>query len=635
MPKLLAPVIALVLLLAVTLVTDRRAPRADFTFVNRGDANTLDLHLMSWMQDLRLAHMLYEGLVRLDVFSKDYHVVPGVAERWDASADGKRYTFHLRGDAKWSNGRPVVASDFVFAWRRALLPDIGCDYIGQLQLIRGARAFSEWRTAALEAYQAADASSDATADATSRAQTLWTQTLAAFDEFVGVRALDDRTLEVHLEHPTPYFLDLCAFPAFFPVYPPLVEAYSSINPRTAQVQTAPGWAKPPNLISNGPFVATSWRFKRDLRFDANPYYWNAASLNIHSISVPSIEDGNAAVLAFKAGGKGGGGVDWISDITPEYRAEMWAQKQAFYREHADLVASLRRQIAAGEMDQIELDRRLPDDPRAHIHVIPAFGTYWMNLNCLPTLRDGRVNPLADPRVRRALAMAIDKAQLCEQVLRCGEPPATTIIPPHAIAGYTSPQGLPFDPAAARQLLADVAASPPGHASGSDTSLGAIDILYNKDGIHDKIAQAVAKDWEKHLGLSVRLNIQEIKVFRDELKNQNYMASRGGWYGDYGDPTTFLDLHRKDDGNNDRKYSNARYESLLDQALDEPDAAARFALLSQAEQILVEQDLPVIPLFHYVSIYQFNAHKIRGINAHPRTTQLMSLIDVIGDGIGKE
>lgn len=630
MLKLLAPAIALVLLLAVTLATDRPAPRADFTFVNRGDANTLDLHLMSWMQDLRLAHMLYEGLVRLDVFSKDYRVVPGVAERWDVSSDRRHYTFHLRSDSKWSNGRPVVAGDFVFAWRRALLPDIGCDYIGQLQLVRGARAFSEWRSAALEAYLAEAARGGATADAASRAEALWGETLAKFDQLVGVRAIDDRTLEVDLEHPTPYFLDLCAFPAFFPVYPPLVEAHSSINPRTAQVQTAPGWAKPPNLISNGPFIAASWRFKRDLRFEASPHYWNARSLNIRTIAVPSIEDGNAAVLAFQAGG-----IDWISDITPEYRAEMWAQKQAFYREHADLVASLRREVASGAIDQIELDRRLPDDPRAHIHVIPAFGTYWMNLNCLPTLRDGRVNPLADPRIRRALAMAIDKKQLCEEVLRCGEPPATTIIPPNSIAGYTSPKGLPFDPAAARALLAEVAASAPANAGDPASSLGTIDILYNKDGIHDKIAQAVAKDWEKHLGLSVRLNIQEIKVFRDELKNQNYMASRGGWYGDYGDPTTFLDLHRKDDGNNDRKYLNPHFESLLDAALDEPNPDARLNLLSQAERILVEEDLPVIPLFHYVSIYQFNAHKIKGINSHPRTTQLMGLIDVIGDGIGKE
>ncbi len=630
MLKLLAPAIALVLLLAVTLATDRPAPRADFTFVNRGDANTLDLHLMSWMQDLRLAHMLYEGLVRLDVFSKDYHVVPGVAERWDVSSDRRHYTFHLRSDAKWSNGRPVVARDFVFAWRRALLPDIGCDYIGQLQLVRGARAFSEWRSAALEAYHAEPARGGATADAASRAEALWGETLAKFDQLVGVRAIDDRTLEVDLEHPTPYFLDLCAFPAFFPVYPPLVEAHSSINPRTAQVQTAPGWAKPPNLISNGPFMATSWRFKRDLRFEASPHYWNARSLKIRTIAVPSIEDGNAAVLAFQAGG-----IDWISDITPEYRAEMWAQKQAFYREHADLVASLRREVASGAIDQIELDRRLPDDPRAHIHVIPAFGTYWMNLNCLPTLRDGRVNPLADPRIRRALAMAIDKKQLCKEVLRCGEPPATTIIPPNSIAGYTPPKGLPFDPAAARALLAEVAASAPANAGDPASSLGTIEILYNKDGIHDKIAQAVAKDWEKHLGLSVRLNIQEIKVFRDELKNQNYMASRGGWYGDYGDPTTFLDLHRKDDGNNDRKYFSKRYESLLDAALDEPNPDARLDLLSQAERILVEEDLPVIPLFHYVSIYQFNAHKIKGINSHPRTTQLMGLIDVFGDGIGKE
>jgi oligopeptide transport system substrate-binding protein len=610
--KLLAPTLALVLVIAVAFLAERPGPRADFVFINRGDANTLDLHQMSWMQDLRLAHVLYEGLVRLDVFSWDYHVVPGVAESWEASPDGRVYTFHLRADARWSNGEPVRAGDFLFSWRRGLLPEVGCDYIGQLQLIKGARAFSEWRAGALEQLHGQGGGREA-------AEALWRQTQAKFTELVGAVAPDDRTLRVELEHPTPYFLDLCAFPAFFPVYPALVEAYTTIDATTGQSRVEPGWTKPPTLVTNGPFELASWRFKRDMRFEANPHYWNARSLNIRSIAVPSIEDGNAAVLAFQTGA-----ADWVSDVTPEYRAEMWARKRAFHQEHATRVENLRAQ----GLDQFEIDRRLPRDPRANIHVVQAFGTYWINFNCLERLRDGRVNPLRDPRVRRALAMAVDKAQLCDEVLRCGERPARTIIPPGSIAGYRSPAGLAFDPSAARALLREA-----GHADGA--ALGVIEILYNKDGIHDKIAQAVAKDWEKHLGLSIRLDVQEIKVFRDELKNQNYMASRGGWYGDYGDPTTFLDLHRKDDGNNDRKYASDRFEGLLNRALDEADAGQRLGLLGEAERILVDEDLPVLPLFHYVSIYQFDAHRVSGINCHPRTTQLMGLVDVLGDGVGSD
>jgi oligopeptide transport system substrate-binding protein len=608
--RIVAASIGLLLLLAAlaTVVTPA-ADRADFTFVNRGDVNTLDLQQMSWTQDLRLAHALYEGLARLDVSSPDYTPVPAAAT-WAVSPDALTYIFTLRDHAKWSNGSPLRASDFLYSWRRGLLPDIQCDYIGQLQLIKGARAFSDWRASVLDQHREHQRTLSSQ-DAQARADDLWLQTQQKFDDLVHAKAPDDRTLIVTLERPTAYFLDLCAFPTFFPVYPPLVDAHQSTNPETGQIQTQTGWTKPGRLISNGPFILTAWRFKRDMRFEANPHYWNASAINIRSMAIPSIEDGNAAVLAFKTGA-----VDWVSDVTPEYRADVIAQKRAFYHEHAELVASLHAQ----GLDPFEIDRRLPLDPRANIHILPSFGTYWYNVNCLPTLRDGRTNPLADPRLRRALALAIDKQALVEQVTRCGELPATTIIPPASIAGYRSPDGLPFDPAAARALLAE-AGFPAARG------LPTLELLFNKDGIHDKLAQAIANDWQLHLGLSIRLEVKETKVFRQDLRSANYMISRGSWFGDYGDPTTFLDLHRKDDGNNDRKYHNPHFEDLMDRAAAEPDAANRLALLAQAERIIVEEDLPVIPLFHYTNIFQFDAHRVHGLNPFPRNTQLLGQIEI--------
>ena len=608
MARLILPFLLLASLLAGTLLTDRPAPRADFTFINRGDVTTLDVQRMSWMQDMRVCRFLFEGLCRIDVFDWDYTPGPGVAERWEISDDQRTYTFHLRAGARWSSGEPVTAPDFLFSWRRAMLPDVASDYISLMELIEGAADFHRWRSDALAAFKPGD---DAAA--------LWRETEEQFRRMVRVEAPDDRTLRVTLLNPTPYFLDLCAFPTFFPVYPPLVSQYDVVDPETGRIKTLQGWTKPPLLVSNGPLKITGWRFKRDMRFEANEFYWDRARLNIDSVSIVSNEDPNAQVLAFT-----GGGVDWVSDVTTDYKADMLAQKRQYYAEHR---AEYDRLRGLG-LDQFEIDRRLPSDRRALIHTVTAFGTYFYNFNCLPKLPDGRDNPFADPRVRRAFAMATDKRMLVEDVRRGGELIADTLVPPGSIAGYESPAGLAYDPEAGRRLLAEAGYGP-------QRPFPTVELLFNKDGGHDLTAAAVAKMWERNLGVRVTLAQKEIKVFRDDLKRQNYMVSRAGWYGDYGDPTTFLDLSRSTDGNNDRKYACQEYDDLLNEAAREPDPVRRMRLLHEAEVILVERDLPLLPLYHYVTFYLFDPHKVSGINPHPRTTQMMDLVDMLGDGKGAE
>jgi oligopeptide transport system substrate-binding protein len=612
--KLLLPFLLLLAVVSVATVSDRPLPRADFTFINKGDATTLDLQRMSWMQDLRVGRLLYEGLVRQDVFSWDYRIVPAVAERWEISEDGLTYTFHLRDDAKWSNGRPVTASDFVYSWRRALLPECGSDYISQFQIIKGGRAFTDWRQEAT-----AEFARKKSGDRYGAHQVVWNMTLDKFDELVGVKAIDDRTLRVELEHPAPYFLDLLSMPPFFPVYPPLVDEYESVDSRTGQRKFEAGWTKPPVNVSNGPYSLSVWRFKRDMRLEKNPHYWNVAALNVDSISIPSIEDGNAGVLAYRSGA-----VDFVTDVTAEYRPEIIAQKNQYYAEHAAEVDSLRAQ----GLDPFEIDRRLPWDPRAAIHVVPAFGTYFYNFNCLPKFRDGRDNPFHDPRVRRAFTMAIDRQAICDTVRRTGETPAATLIPPGTIANYRSPKGLPFDPRAARKLLTEAGWPDP-------SKFPEVEILFNKEGGHDKIAEAVARMWESNLGIPVRLAQREIKVFRDNLKNGDYMVTRAGWYADYGDPLTFLDIHRTGDGNNDRKYSNAAFDALLDRADHERDPQKRLDILSDAERMIVEDELPVMPIFRYCDFFLFDPHRVTGVSAHPRQDQHFYLIDILGDGKGRE
>lgn len=617
MLRLLVPFILLIGLIGISVWSDRPLPKADISIINRGDLSTMDNQTMTWMQDFRIARLCFEGLVRADIFTWNYEPRPGVAKSWDISPDKKTYTFHLRDEAKWSNGTPVTAKDFLYAWKRAMLPDVAADYVRQVQLIKGGKEFYDWRQKAMDDFTARkDLSGDARRLA---AEALWNQTDAKFAELVGARAPDPHTLIVELIRPSPFFLDLVWLPVFYPICADVVKAYERVDTATGRVRWEQDWTKPPRLVSNGPFNLTVWRFKRDMRLERNPLFWDQSLVSIDSIAIPSVEDSNAQVLAYQTGT-----VDWVSDVVVPYRTEMIAAKNQFYKEHTAEYESLKAQ----GLDPIEIDRRLPADPRNHIHVIPAMGTYFYNFNCMEKLSDGRKNPFHDSRVRRAFAMAIDKQSLTDNVRQIGEPVASTVIPPNSIPGYHSPKGLPYDPEAARKLLAEA-----GYPGGK--GFITVEMLFNKEGGHDLIAQAIAKNWEQNLGVSVILQQKEIKVFREDLKSFNYMTSRAGWFADFGDPMTFMDIHKTGDGNNDRKYSNPKYDKMLEDAANEADPERRMQILSDAERLLFEEEMPVVPLFHYMQLYLFDARKLTGISSHPRQDQVLYWCDVLGDGKGRE
>ncbi|MBO6514625.1 MAG: peptide ABC transporter substrate-binding protein [Phycisphaerales bacterium] len=626
MSRMLIPIAVLVVLVAVSVFGDRPQPRADLTFINSSEVNTLDPQRMSWMHDLRTARLLFEGLVKNDVLSDGFEIIPGVAESWELSDDARTYTFRFRDDAKWTNGEPVTAHDFVYSWRRAMLPDLVSDYVAMFMNIDGARAFYDWRQEQLDGFMEREyASPQAQRDAS---YALWEETKEQFDAMVGLRAIDDRTLEVMLERPVPYFLELCAFTVFAPVYEPLVAQYERPDPTTARLVRRPGWTKGGVLVSNGPFKLDEWRFKRDMRMSKSEHYWDRDSIAIRTVSIPSISDPNAGVLAYQTGS-----IDWISDVTSPYRGDMVAQKLAFLEEHKERVEELQAQ----GYDQFSITRMLPDDPRAHTHAVSSFGTYFYNFNCKPRLPDGRENPFADARVRRAFAMCIDKPAIAREVRRLGEPSASTLIPPGSIGGYTSPKGLPNIGDAVseeeRQKIIDTAKALLEEANFPDDFV--VELAFNKDAGHDLIGQAIAKSWQKSLGVQTSLSQKEIKIFREDLKNKQYMTARAGWFGDYGDPTTFLDINHSQDGNNDRAYNNPVYDQLLADAANELDPEKRMTLLSEAERIIMEEDLPMVPIFYYATIYMFDAKKLTGLSTHPRTKQNAFLIDMLGDGIGPD
>ena len=599
--------------------------RADLVVYNGQDASTLDPQRLSWIPDMRIARLVYEPLVQHDVLDWDATIIPAAARSWTVSEDGLTYTFTLREDARWSNGEPVTSEHFRYAWRRGMLPDIASDYAAMFRFVRGADEFYEWRTDQLAAIERGESSYN-------DGDALWHATLERFDQTVGLRTPDAHTFVVELREPVPYFLDLCAFAVFCPVYPPLVEQYETPDPRTGRLTRRPGWTRPPAIVSNGPFAVTEWKFKRGMRLEQNPHYWNRDALHVRTIEVPSIGDPSAAVLAFRTGA-----VDLMAEVFAPYRGEIVRDKLEYRAEHAREADRL----AAAGLDPFTIDATLPADPRRRIHIIPAFGTYFWNFNCSERLPDGRPNPFADPRVRRAFALVIDKRSIADQVRRLGEPTADVLIPPGSIAGYTGPAGLPnigdAETDAEKSVIVDRARALLAEAGYPDPSGFpiTIELLFNKDSGHDLIAQVIAKNWQESLGVPVSLAQKELKVYREDLKNHAFITSRAGWFGDYADPTTFLDIMQTGDGNNDRNFSDTRYDALLERARTITDTEQRLAVLAEAERLLVEEELPMVPIFHYVSIYMFDPSRITGMSAHPRTKQNLFLIDVLGDGIGAD
>ena len=290
MLRLLVIPLALLILLAGAMAWSGSgtAGRADFVFVNRGDIITLDPNQMSYLQDIRIAHAMWEGLYTYD--PKTLDPIPGVATSADVSPDKRIYTFDLRRDAKWSNGDPVVASDFVFAWRRML--ESPGEYTYLLYYIKGAEQY------------VTDFAANKPTD---------------FKD-VGIQALDPYTLRVTLNDPVAFFYDLCAFPTFLPLHKASMDKFARVDEKTGRTVYDGQFTRPPHIVSNGPFVLKRWDFKTRLVLEKNPYYWDRANVKLNSIEMAVVEDALTQLLRYESGS-----VDWIASVPTEVAAEMQGQ----------------------------------------------------------------------------------------------------------------------------------------------------------------------------------------------------------------------------------------------------------------------------------------------------------------------
>lgn len=567
--KYLAVLAMLLALLALSLSLSPRDPQSDFRFAAGTGHVTLDPQKVTWTHDGRITNALYQGLTQLRVPSLELE--PGVAQRWTVSDDGRTYTFFLRSNAKWSNGDPVTAADFHYAWRRALMPDHGCEYANLLYCIEGAEAFFNWRQ-----QQTLDYTSKAPAHTREAASLLLQQAYERFDQSVGIRVVDSHTLEVRLHQPVPYFLELAAFTVYMPVHRASLEAsVRGPDPLTGLIEQDSRWTRPPGHISNGPYRLAMWDPKGSLHMVAQEHYWDKAAMRNRSVLEKIIENQMTRVLALERGE-----VDWVPDLPTT----------------SGLAANVVESHLAGR--------------RQDVHTSPAAGTYFYQLNCRATLADGSPNPLKDVRVRRALALAIDRKVIVEQVTRMHQPVARTFVPPGSLRGYEPPvgDGAGFEPEEARRLLAEA-----GYAGGR--GLQALEILYNTAGGHERIAQEIRSQWRQHLGFDCNLRAQEAKVFQETRNKGRYTITRSSWYGDYRDATTFLQYLATGDGLNSGGYSNPQYDALLQSAAKERDEQKRWRLLEQAEALML-RDQPIIPLYHYINLELWREGEVSGLAVNP-------------------
>lgn len=529
----------------------------EFRFVTQAALKTIDPQGTSWMADFRMIRCLFEPLLRLH--ETTFEVEPGVAAAMPTvSDDGLTYTFTLRNDAKWSNGDPVTAGDFVYGWKRAMFPDFAADYSGLFFCIKGAEDFFVWRS---QEQLPRVVAGELTAGAA------WDQAQQRFDQTVGIEAPDDRTLRVTLAQPTAYFSDLASFPTFSPIHEKSADAAVSLNADTGMASLDNDYFRDPRkLVSNGAYFLNRWDPGQRMILDQNPHYWDRASMGNTRLVMSVIEDTSAVMIKYN-----NGELDWFPqiDTNSPFGAEL---------------------LQTGRED---------------LHVTQSAGTYFYRFNCRPTI-DGRPNPLADARVRRAFSLAVDRQEIVDAVTRVGQPVALTFVPPGVIPGYVSPveAGVSFDPDAARKLLAEA-----GYPGGR--GLSGLSILFNTNGGHENSAQAIARMWQTHLGVAVGLESMERVPFSHRTRTGGFTICRSSWYGDYRDSTTFLDMFRKLDGNNDSKYDNPAYDALLKQAAETQDSEQRMELLRQAEAMLLA-DQPLMPLYHYVTLEMFDENKVEGL-----------------------
>lgn len=474
-----------------------------------GDPETLDPQKFSSSQAGDVLRDIGEGLLSI---SPTGELIAGVAEFWRTSPDGLTYTFELRKDARWSNGEEVQASDFVRAFRRMFEPQTASNHAGKLTAIENARSILSGESES---------------------------------SVLAVRELDERTLEIKLEQPTPYFLSLITHPSTFPLH------RSGADKKLDQVAF-----RPQHYISNGAYTLASRVLGSEIVLERNSFYWDDENTYFDVVRY-HVVDPAREVVRFLAGD-----IDITSNVD------------------GDSFESLKNTHAM------------------ELKVSPYLGTYYYGINLT------RDPYKANVRLREALSLSIDRQAIVSSVTKRGEVPAYGLVPT-GVSDYRAAQPLYSQMTQTdREYRAKEAYAQAGYSLEKPLTF---ELRYNTGGGHENIALAVKSMWENVLGAEVKLVKEEFGVFIENVKSMaETEIFRLSWTGDYNDAQTFLQLFESDNPNNLTGYSNKEVDALLRKGAHETDKEERRTLLQDAEKLALSE-FPLIPIYFFVSKHLVRSH----------------------------
>lgn len=485
------------------------------------EPKTIDPNFNAQIYGVIYIQHVFEGLTTRDRNNK---VVEGVAESWDISSDGKTYTFHLRTNALWSDGKQVVANDFVYSWRREVDPLVASEFSYQHEPVKNARDITAGKMPV---------------------------------ESLGVKALDDYTLEVELEAPTAYFLELTAFPTYSPLRRDIVEKYGD------------SWTlSPETYIGNGPYVMSERNIDENIVMVKSTNYWNADTIIAPKITFMFMQDGAAAIAGIK-------------DETLH---------MAYEPPQQDIPTLTEEGL---------------------IQIKPLIATYYYPINVTNRY-------LRDARVRRALSLVIDRNYIVENVTKGGQKPAGGWIP-YAVndvegdfrenAGDLydiSEEGYSNNIVMAKRLLAEA-----GYSNGTGFPV----IEFKTDpGNHVGIFEAVQQMWKEHLNIDSSITQIDNALLGQTLLEKNFMIGRLYWSSDYMDPMSMMSLFVSYNTQNNGGYSNRRYDELIERAASTDDQNIRMNAMHEAEKIFID-DMGAIPIYFYTEPLLVNP-KLKGVVYNP-------------------
>lgn len=484
---------------------------------------TIDPALNSAVDGAIMTNHMFEGLVKwVDNGSGEAELAPGQAESWEKTVndDGTvTYAIKMRDGIKWSDGKDVTAGDFEYSWKRLADPATAADYCYMIDMVQG---YAE----------VADGSAD--------------------KDTLGIKAVDDKNLEITLSYDCPYFEEIMAFPATFPVRQDIVEGNEE-------------WTySPETYIGNGAYKMVEWSHNAYILTEKSETYYDYENLGPDTIKYTLLDDNNAMLAAFNSGE-----LNFIMNFPTDEMANY---------------------LASGQ-----------------ITVAPYIGTYYV---CFNTEDEVFSNPL----VRQAFSLVIDRNYIVENVSQSGEVPATGYVPSgvydaegangddfRTVGGeYYSVSADDYQANCdkARELLAEA-----GYPNGE--GFPAVEYMYNTDDRHKAIAEALQNMWQTELGVTVNLSNQDWNVFLKSRKDGDFQIARNGWIADYNDPCSFLDMWYTGGGNNDAQYSNPEYDALIDAAKATSDQTERMAAFHKAEDLLIGQDSVLAPIYFYTNPYMLS------------------------------